>query len=100
LNAYACLFATWGVVTIAFIGLLMHRVILRGQGNGWISMIDDEYEDRATRAQTSIEMRARNLACLISALGALSGILLLGILSFWVYKGIPTPPSAPWWVMG
>jgi len=68
MNAYTCLFLVRGVVTIAFVGLLMYRSSLGSQDRGWCSMTDDEHECRATPAQTIIEMKARRLTCPICTL--------------------------------
>ena len=74
----------------------MYRVSLGSQESGWLLMIDDECQDRAPRTQMIVEMKPHNLACLMCVLGAPSGILLLGILGFWVYKGIPALPPECW----
>ena len=95
MNPYMGLFFAWGLVTIALVGLLVYRSRLTSQESDWIPLTDDDREDRAIRAQTVIEMKAQKLVWPIRALGALSVVLLLVILGFWVYNGITTPPPAP-----
>jgi len=96
MSAYVGLFSAWGLVTIALAILLIYRSRLEGQESDWIPLTDDEREERAIKAQTIIEMKARRLTWPIRALGTLSVVLLLAIIGLWLYQGIMTgPPPAP-----
>jgi len=85
----------WGVITIAFVALLLYRRGLTKQEADWIPLTDDSKEDKAIQAQTVIEMKTRKLTFPIRALGALSVIILLVIVGFWLFQSIFTPPAMP-----
>jgi hypothetical protein len=95
MNAYVGLFSAWGLVTIALVVLVIYRSRLESHESDWIPLTDDEREERAIQAQTIVEMKTRRLTFPIRALGALSVVLLLVIIGFWLYSGITTPPPAP-----
>ena len=84
----------WGVVTIAFIVLLLYRRRLTSNESDWIPLTDDAKEDQAIQAQTMIEMKSRKLSIPIRTLGALSVILLVVIAVFWFFHSLSTPPTA------
>lgn len=87
--------SVWAVITITFFALLMYRRGLVKQESDWIPLTDDAREDSAIQAQTIIEMKTKKLTVPIRALGTLSIVLLLGIVGFWVYLSIFTPPAMP-----
>jgi len=87
--------SAWGVVTIAFVVLLLYRRSLINQESDWIPLTDDAKEDTAIQAQTVIETKTRKLTVPIRTLGTLSLIMLLVILGFWLFHSIFTPPPMP-----
>ena len=95
MNTLIVLGSIWGVITIAFIVLLLYRRSLTKQESDWIPLTDDAKEDTAIQAQTIIEMKTRKLTVPIRALGTLSLVMLLVIVGFWVFHSILTPPPMP-----
>jgi len=87
--------SVWGVITIAFVVLLLYRRSLIKQESDWIPLTDDAKEDTAIQAQTIIEMKTRKLTVPIRTLGTLSLIMLLVIVGFWLFHSIFTPPPMP-----
>ena len=87
--------SAWGVVTVAFIILLLYRRSLTKNESDWIPLTDDAKEDSAIQAQTVIEMKTRRLTIPIRALGWLSLAMLLVIVGFWVFHTLFTPPPMP-----
>ncbi len=85
----------WGVVTIAFIVLLLYRRSLTKNETDWIPLTDDAKEDTAIQSQKTIEMKTRKLTVPIRALGTLSVVMLLVILAFWLFHTLFTPPPMP-----
>jgi len=85
----------WGVITIAFVVLLLYRRNLTKQEADWIPLTDDSKEDKAIQAQTMIELKTRKLTFPIRALGTLSVVMLLVIVGFWLFQSIFTPPAMP-----
>lgn len=90
MNAIMGLFSVWGLVTVAFVAVLIYRSRLTSHDRDWIPLSADE---RAIQAQTVTELKAGKLTWPIRALGAASVVLLLVILSYWVYTGISAPQS-------
>jgi len=95
MNTLIILGSIWGVITIAFVVLLLYRRSLTKQESDWIPLTDDAKEDTAIQAQTIIEMKTRKLTVPIRALGTLSLVMLLVIVGFWLYQSIFTPPPMP-----
>jgi hypothetical protein len=89
------LVSVWGVLTLAFVILLIYRSRLTKKETDWIPLTDDAREERAIEEQTIIEMKARKLTLPIRALGTASVVLVLVILGFWLYVAINTPPPMP-----
>jgi hypothetical protein len=85
--------SVWGVITIAFVVLVLYRRSLTKNESDWIPLTDDAKEDKAIQAQTVIEMKTRKLTVPIRALGTLSLLILLVILGVWLYHTIYTPPA-------
>jgi hypothetical protein len=85
----------WGVITIAFTGLLLYRRSLTKNESDWIPLTDDAKEDKAIKAQTIIEMKTNKLTVPIRALGTLSLVMLLVVVGFWIYLTLTTPPPMP-----
>ena len=95
MNTIVALGTAWGVITIAFVVLLLYRRSLTKQESDWIPLTDDSKEDSAIQAQTVIEMKTRKLTVPIRTLGTLSLIMLLVIVGFWLFHSISTPPPMP-----
>jgi hypothetical protein len=87
--------SVWGVITIAFVVLLLYRKSLTKNESDWIPLTDDAKEDKAIQAQTIIEMKTKKLTLPIRALGTLSLVMLLVIVGFWMYHTLTTPPAMP-----
>ena len=95
MNTLIVMGSAWGVITVAFVILLLYRRSLTKQESDWIPLTDDAKEDTAIQAQTIIEMKTRKLNIPIRALGTLSLIMLLVIVGLWVFHSIITPPPMP-----
>ena len=95
MSPFVGLIATWGLVTIALVILLIYRSRLESKETDWIPLTDDAREEDAIKAQSVVEMRTKRLILPIRALGTLSIVLLLVMVGLWVYKGIMTGPPAP-----
>jgi hypothetical protein len=87
--------SAWGVITIALVVLLLYRRSLTKNESDWIPLTDDAKEDSAIQAQTITEMKTRKLTMPIRALGALSLVMLLVIVGFWLFHTLFTPPPMP-----
>ena len=85
--------SVWGVITVAFVALVLYRRSLTKKESAWIPLTDYGKEDNAIQAQTIIEMKTRKLTVPIRALGTLSLVLLLVIVGVWIYHTIYTPPD-------
>ena len=92
---YIWLFGIWGGITVIFLGLLFYRSRLTKNETDWIPLTDDAREDKAIQSQTITEKKVRRLTAPIRTLGAVSLVMLLVILGFWLYQGISTPPPLP-----
>jgi len=95
MNTLTVLGLVWGLITVAFVVLLLYRRSLTKNESDWIPLTDDAKEDSAIQAQTIIEMKTRKLTVPIRALGTLSLIMLLVIVGFWLFQSIFTPPPMP-----
>jgi len=95
MNTLTALGSTWGVITLAFVVLLIYRRNLTKQETDWIPLTDDAKEASAIQAQTVIEMKTRKLTLPIRALGTLSIVMLLVIVGFLLFHTLFTPPPMP-----
>jgi hypothetical protein len=95
MNPLLGLIATWVVVTGTLIVLFLYRSRLEDKETDWIPMTEDSREEKAIAEQQTIERKVHKFDRPIQALGALSVVLLVTILTFWVYKGLSTPPPMP-----
>ena len=95
MQALIALSSVWGVITIAFVVLLLYRRSLTKQESDWIPLTDDAKEESAIQAQTVIEMKTKKLTVPIRALGTISLVMLLVIVGFWLFHSIFTPPPMP-----
>ena len=95
MNPLLGLIATWVLVTGALIVLFLYRSRLEDKETDWIPMTEDSQEEKAIEEQKTIEKRVHKFDRPIQALGALSVVLLLTIITYWVYRGLSTPPPMP-----
>jgi hypothetical protein len=95
MTTYMVFFSVWGLVTLALVVMVIYRSRLTRKESDWISLTEDAREDRAIETQTVIELKTKKLTFPIRALSAVSVVLLLVILTYWIYIGITTPPPAP-----
>lgn len=95
MNPLLGLIATWVLVTGTLIVLFLCRSRLEDKETDWIPMTEDSREEKAIEEQKTLERKVHKFDRPIQALGALSVVLLLAILAFWVYKGLNTPPPMP-----
>jgi len=86
---------SWGVITFAFIVLLIYRRTLTKNESDWIPLTDDAKEDTAIQAQTITEMKTSKLTIPIRTLGFLSLAILLVMVGFWLFHTLTTPPPMP-----
>ena len=93
MSTIIALVLVWGVITIAFVALLLYRRSLTKDESDWIPLTDDAKEDKAIQAQTIAEMKTRKLTIPIRALGTISFLMLLVIVGFWLYHTLYTPPA-------
>jgi len=93
MNTYMWLLSVCGLVTLTLVALLLYRARLTSQESDWIPLTNDAAEDRAIQAQTAMEKRTQKLTWPIRGLLALSIILLVVILAFWLYQGFTTQPG-------
>ena len=93
MTTIVALSSVWGVITIAFVALLLYRRSFTKQESDWIPLTDDAKEEKAIQAQTVIEMKTRKLTIPIRTLGTLSLLLLLVILGVWLTHSLFTPPA-------
>lgn len=95
MNTLIALGAVWGVITIAFVALLLYRRSLVNRESAWIPLTDDAKEDSAIQSQTIIELKTNKLTVPIRALGTLSLVMLLVIVGFFLFHSLFTPPPMP-----
>jgi hypothetical protein len=92
MDTMVVLFAVWGLVTILFLGLVFYRSRITRRETDWIPLSGGAREEKAIEAQKVTEARIRKFALPIRLLGVLWVVLLLGIVGYWFYHGIMTPP--------
>ena len=95
MNPLTGLIATWVLVTITLVVLFLFRSRLESKETDWIPMTEDSREEKAIEEQKTIEMQVHKFDRPIQALGALSVLLLITIITYWVYEGLSTPPPMP-----
>lgn len=95
MNPLTGLIATWVLVTITLIVLFLYRSRLESKETDWIPLTEDSREEKAIEEQQTIERKVHKFDRPIQALGTLSVLLLLTIITFWVYNGLSTPPPMP-----
>lgn len=76
----------WGLVTIAFIVMLVFRSVLQMKEQDQIFL--DKAEDHIAREQKELVERLIRLGKPIFTLGVTSGVLLLLIAGMWLYEGL------------
>jgi hypothetical protein len=80
------LFIVWGIVTAAFVVLIIYR--------GTISLHEDDQlfladsESNLAREQQQVLMRLTRLTPIVRVLGAASGALILAIAGLWIWRGL------------
>jgi hypothetical protein len=92
MDTMVVLFAVWGLLTILFLGLIFYRSRITRKETDWIPLSGDAREEQAIEAQKLIEKESHKFDLPIRVLGVLWVIMLLGIVGFWFYHGIMTPP--------
>ena len=92
MNPLVVLIAIWVLVTGALFIMYLFRSRLESRETDWIPLTEDAREEKAIAAQETIEKKVHRFDRPIQALGVLSVILLLSIISYWVYQGLSTPP--------
>ena len=80
------LFIIWGAITAVLIVLLIYRSIISSREEDQLFL--DEGESHMAREQQEIVAKLTRLSKPITALGVLSGVLLLVIAGLWVYEGL------------
>ena len=83
------LFSAWSVVTAVLVVLLIYRATLSSKEDDQIFI--DEAEHLHSEEQQEIVTRMTRLRRPIIALSAISAVLLLSSVSFWVYQGWMNP---------
>jgi hypothetical protein len=86
------LFVLWGLLTIVFFGLVFYRFRITRRESDWIPLSGDAREEQAIETQKLMEKKGHKLDLPIRVLGILWVIMFLGIVAFWFYHGITTPP--------
>ena len=92
MDTMVVLFVAWGVVTVIFLGMVFYRSRVTKKETDWIPLSDDAREEKAIEAQKVMEKKGHKLDLPIRVLGILWVIMLVGIVGFWIYHGITTPP--------
>ena len=95
MNPLLGLITTWVLVTGTLIVLFLYRSRLESKETDWIPLTEDSREEKAISDQQTLERKVHKFDRPIQALGAISVVLLLSILAFWVYNGLSTPPPMP-----
>ena len=92
MDTMMALFVVWGLVTVVFLILVFYRSRITKKESDWIPLSDDAREEKAIEAQKVMEKKGHKLDLPIRVLGILWVIMLVGIVGFWIYHGITTPP--------
>ena len=80
------LLITWGLVTAAFIALLIWKSLLESHEDDQIFL--DAAEEHMAREQRDLVARIAKLSRPIMTTGIASGVLLLLIAGIWLYEGL------------
>jgi hypothetical protein len=89
------LITVWGVLTLAFVILLIYRSRLTKKETDWIPLADYARTAHAIEEQTASEKKAQKLTLPIRALGTASVVMVLVVLGFWLYMTINAPQAMP-----
>jgi hypothetical protein len=95
MNLFVALIGAWGLVTGALVVLIICRTRLESKESDWIPLTEDAREERAIEEQAALEKKAHKFDWPIRILGTLCALLLVGMLVFWLYQGITSPPPPP-----
>ena len=76
----------WGVVTTALAVLLIYRSLISMKEDDQLFL--DPAVSNLEKEQQQVRMRLERLAPYTKALGAASGLLLLGVAGLWLYQQI------------
>ncbi|GAC1665161.1 MAG: hypothetical protein NVS9B4_20770 [Candidatus Acidiferrum sp.] len=76
----------WGVVTVAFVLLLIRRTLLVSHEDDQIFL--DSAQEHMAREQRELLVKITKLQRPLTATGVLAGLLLLVIAGIWVYQGL------------
>lgn len=80
------LLISWAVITCVLIVLVIYRSILSNKEEDQLFL--DTAEDYIAKDQREIVARLMRLSRPITALGVLSGVLLLVIAGMWIWEGL------------
>jgi hypothetical protein len=80
------LLVVWGVVTAAFIAILIGRSLLTNREDDQIFL--DAAEEHMAAEQRALVAKITALSKPLMATGILSGVLLLVIAGLWLYEGL------------
>jgi len=77
---------TWASVTVILVGLLIYRALIGMREEDQLFLASGE--EHMARDQQVLQARIANVNKFAVWLGALSGLLLIGIIAMWVYANI------------
>lgn len=80
------LLIAWGIVTAAFLGLLLWRNLLESHEDDQLFL--DSAEDHIAREQRQLVARINTLSRPIMLTGILAGVLLVVMAGVWLYEGL------------
>jgi hypothetical protein len=80
------LLITWGVVTAAFLGLLLWRNLLESHEDDQLFL--EAGEEHMAQEQRQLVARINTLSRPIMFTGVLAGVLLLTVAGVWLYEGL------------
>lgn len=76
----------WGVITVAFVALLIRRTLLASHEDDQIFL--DAAQEHMAREQRELVAKIMKLSKPIATTGIASGALLLVIAGMWLYNGL------------
>jgi len=80
------LLITWAVITCVLIVLVIYRSILSNKEEDQLFL--DQAEEHMAKEQREVVAKLIRLSRPITALGVLSGVLLLVIAGMWIWEGL------------